>query len=60
MQVAFEQDTNGSVLFRSISLRQTGEEVAEFLTHFRREIRRRDIHSYFKAESNLGRKPIKV
>ncbi|KAJ4319078.1 hypothetical protein N0V84_006531 [Fusarium piperis] len=58
MQLAFEQDAEGSVLFMATSLGWTKEEVVVFLTHFRREIRNKDIHSYFKQKVVWGRKPV--
>lgn len=60
MQLAFEQDAEGSVLFMVTSLGWTREEAAMFLTHFRREVRNREIHWYFRQRIVWGRKPMEV
>jgi hypothetical protein len=55
MQLAFEEDAEGRVLFMATSLGSRREEVTLFLAHFRREIRNTDIHSCFKQKvSSLG------
>lgn len=57
MQLALEQDAEGSVLFMATMLGWTKEEITVFLAHFRREIRSKEIHSFFWQRVVWGRKP---
>lgn len=58
MQLAFEQDAEGTVMFMATTLGWTREEVAVFLAHFRREIRTKKVHGYFRQRVVWGQKPL--
>ncbi|KAK0702399.1 S-adenosyl-L-methionine-dependent methyltransferase [Lasiosphaeris hirsuta] len=57
MQLAFEQDVEGTVLFMATTLGWTRNEVSVFLAHFWKEIRSRKIHAFFRQKVVWGRKP---
>ncbi|KAK1833663.1 S-adenosyl-L-methionine-dependent methyltransferase [Podospora conica] len=58
MQLAFEQDAEGTVLFMATTLGWTREEVGVFLAQFRREIRSKKVHGYFRQRVVWGQKPL--
>lgn len=58
MQLAFEQDAEGTVLFMATALGWTRDEVGVFLECFRREIRGGKVHAYFRQRVVWGRKPL--
>lgn len=57
MQLGFEQDAEGTVLFMATTLGWKREEVAVYIAHFRREIRDKNVHGFFKQRVIWGRKP---
>jgi SAM-dependent methyltransferase len=57
MQLAFEQDAEGTVLFMATTLGWSREEVGVFLECFRREIRQGKTMPYFRQRVVWGRKP---
>lgn len=58
MQLAFEQDAEGTVMFMATTLGWTRKEVAVFLAHFRREIRTKKVHGFFRQRVVWGQKPL--
>jgi len=58
MQLALEQDAEGTVMFMATTLGWTREEVAVFLAQFRREIRAKKVHGYFRQRVVWGQKPL--
>ncbi|KAK0641361.1 S-adenosyl-L-methionine-dependent methyltransferase [Cercophora newfieldiana] len=57
MQLAFEQDAEGTVLFMATTLGWSREDVRAFLGCFRREIREGRVRAYFRQRVVWGRKP---
>ncbi|KAK0620136.1 S-adenosyl-L-methionine-dependent methyltransferase [Immersiella caudata] len=57
MQLAFEQDAEGTVLFMATTLGWSREEVGVFLECFRREIREGNTRAFFRQRIVWGRKP---
>ena len=57
MRAVFEADPEGTVLFMAGQLGWSRDEVSVYLTHFRRELRSRGIHPFFRQRVVWGRKP---
>ena len=58
MQLALEQDAEGTVLFMATTLGWTKEQVHVYLAHYRREIRSKRVHVFFRQKVIWGRKPL--
>lgn len=58
MRATFEADPEGTVLFMASQVGWTREEVGVYLAHFRRELRSKSSHPYFRQRVAWGRKPV--
>jgi hypothetical protein len=58
MRATFEADPEGTVLFMASQVGWTREEVGVYLAHFRRELRSKSSHAYFRQRVAWGRKPM--
>jgi hypothetical protein len=56
-QLVTEQDLEGFVLFVANTIGWSKEEVAVYVSHFRREVRNPKHHGYYRQKVVIGRKP---
>jgi len=56
-QLTLEQDAEGYMLFLANTLGWSREEIMVYLAMFRREVRSRKYHPYYRQKVVWGRKP---
>lgn len=57
MRLAFDQDSEGAVLFMANLQGWTREEILVYTAHLRREMHQNRFHPYFRSQVVYGRKP---
>ncbi|KAK0386730.1 hypothetical protein NLU13_6566 [Sarocladium strictum] len=57
-RAAFDTDPEGTVLFMASQVGWTRDEVSVYLAHFRRELRAKGCHPYYRQRVAWGRKPL--